>query len=393
MNITKSYVAKSVEQMRPSGIRKFFDLAATMEGVVSLGVGEPDFVTTWSVREAAINSLERGFTSYTANAGLIELRTEIARYMSERFQVEYAPKEEIIVTVGASQALDIAMRAVTDPGDEIIVVEPCFVSYAPLVELAGGRAVTIGTTGETGFKLQPEQLEAAITAKTKAVLLCYPNNPTGTQLEREDLELIADIVRKHDLLVIADEIYAELAYDQPHTSIAALDGMRERTILINGFSKGFAMTGWRLGFTCAPKEISSAMLKIHQYAMMCASTPAQYAAIEALQHGMGDVESMKKDYRRRRNYMVQSFKEIGLDCHLPGGAFYVFPSIQSTGLTSEQFAEQLLLEEKVAVVPGSVFGEGGEGYIRCSYASSMSQLQEAVKRISRFLDKQKGRAI
>ncbi|WP_046176618.1 aminotransferase [Domibacillus indicus] len=393
MNVTKSYVAKSVERMRPSGIRKFFDLAATMEGVVSLGVGEPDFVTTWPVREAAINSLERGFTSYTANAGLIELRREISRYMQERFYVEYAPKEEIIVTVGASQALDIAIRAITDPKDEIIVVEPCFVSYAPLVELAGGRAVTIGTTGKTGFKLQPEQLEAAITEKTKAVLLCYPNNPTGTQLDRDDLELIAEIVKKHDLLVIADEIYAELAYDRPHTSIAALDGMRQRTILINGFSKGFAMTGWRLGFVCAPQDISSAMLKIHQYAMMCASTPAQYAAVEALQHGMSDVESMKKDYRQRRNYMVQSFKEIGLDCHLPGGAFYVFPSIQSTGLTSEQFAEQLLLEEKVAVVPGSVFGEGGEGYIRCSYASSMAQLQEAIKRISRFLEKQKGRAI
>lgn len=386
MTITKSYVAKSVEQMRPSGIRKFFDLAATMDGVVSLGVGEPDFVTSWSVREAAINSLERGFTSYTANAGLIELRQEIARYMSDRFHVHYSPKEEIIVTVGASQALDIAIRAITDPGDEMIVVEPCFVSYAPLVELAGGRAVTIGTTGDTGFKLQPEQLEAAITDKTKAILLCYPNNPTGTQLDRDDLEAIAEIVKKYDLLVIADEIYAELAYDQAHTSIASLEGMRGRTILINGFSKGFAMTGWRLGFTCAPEEISSAMLKIHQYAMMCASTPAQYAALEALQHGMSDVESMKKDYRQRRNYMVQSFKEIGLDCHLPGGAFYVFPSIQSTGLTSEQFAENLLLEEKVAVVPGSVFGEGGEGYIRCSYASSMSQLQEAVKRISRFLE-------
>lgn len=394
MTLTKkSYVAQSVEKMRPSGIRKFFDLAATMEGVVSLGVGEPDFVTTWSVREAAINSLERGFTSYTANAGLLELRTEIACYMSERFGVKYSPKEEVIVTVGASQALDIAMRAIIDPGDEIIVVEPCFVSYAPLVELAGGSAITIGTTGKTGFKLQPEQLEAAITSKTKAVLLCYPNNPTGTQLDREDLESIAEIVKKHDLLVIADEIYAELAYDQPHTSIASLDGMRERTILINGFSKGFAMTGWRLGFTCAPEDISRAMLKIHQYAMMCASTPAQYAAIEALQHGMADVESMKKDYRQRRNYMVQSFKEIGLDCHLPGGAFYVFPSIQSTGLTSEQFAEKLLLEEKVAVVPGSVFGEGGEGYIRCSYASSMSQLQEAVKRIGRFLDNQKRSAV
>ncbi|MGG3451936.1 MULTISPECIES: aminotransferase [Bacillaceae] len=387
MTMTKSYIAKSVESMRPSGIRKFFDLAATMEGVVSLGVGEPDFVTSWSIREAAISSLESGFTSYTANAGLIELRREISHYMSSRFHVNYSPQDEIIITNGASQALDIAIRAITDPGDEIIVVEPCFVSYAPLVELAGGKAVTIGTTGETGFKLQPEQLEAVITPKTKAILLCYPNNPTGTQLDTADLQLIADIVKKYDLLVIADEIYAELAYDKDHTSIATLDGMRERTILINGFSKAFAMTGWRLGFTCAPEDISSAMLKIHQYAMMCASTPAQYAAVEALQHGMADVESMKKDYRRRRNYLVQSLNEIGLDCHLPGGAFYVFPSIQSTGLTSEQFAEQLLLEEKVAVVPGSVFGEGGEGYIRCSYASSMSQLQEAIKRIGLFIEK------
>lgn len=387
MTMKKSYIAKSVESMRPSGIRKFFDLAATMEGVVSLGVGEPDFVTSWPIREAAISSLERGFTSYTANAGLIELRREISYYMSSRFLVNYSPQDEIIVTNGASQALDIAIRAITDPGDEIIVVEPCFVSYAPLVELAGGKAVTIGTTGETEFKLQPEQLEAVITPKTKAILLCYPNNPTGTQLDTADLQLIADIVKKHDLLVIADEIYAELAYDEDHTSIATLDGMRERTILINGFSKAFAMTGWRLGFICAPEDISSAMLKIHQYAMMCASTPAQYAAVEALKHGIEDVESMKKDYRRRRNYLVQSLNEMGLDCHLPGGAFYVFPSIQSTGLTSEQFAEQLLLEEKVAVVPGSVFGEGGEGYIRCSYASSMSQLQEAIKRISLFIEK------
>ncbi|HZG72915.1 MAG TPA: aminotransferase [Chondromyces sp.] len=387
MNSTKSFIAKSVENMPPSGIRKFFDLAATMEGVVSLGVGEPDFVTSWSVREAAILSLERGYTSYTANAGLLELRHEISRYMSERFKVEYNPKEEVIVTVGASQALDLAMRAILDPGDEVIVVEPCFVSYVPLVEMTGGKAITLETTAEHGFKLQADQLEKAITPKTKALLLCYPNNPTGTQLSKEDLQAISEVVKKHDLLVIADEIYAELAYDVEHTSIASLEGMQERTILINGFSKGFAMTGWRLGFVCSPKEISQAMLKVHQYTMMCASTPAQYAALEALQSGMNDVKDMKDDYRRRRNYFVQSLNELGLECHIPGGAFYVFPSIQSTGLTSEQFAEQLLIEEKVAVVPGHVFGEGGEGYIRCSYASSMDQLREAVKRIKSFLSR------
>ncbi|KKB40583.1 aminotransferase [Bacillus thermotolerans] len=387
MPVTKSYVAKSVEAMRPSGIRKFFDLAAGMEGVISLGVGEPDFVTSWSAREAAILSLERGFTSYTANAGLLELREEIVSYIHNRFDVTYDATEEVIVTVGASQAIDLAMRAILDPGDEVVVVEPCFVSYVPMVELAGGKAVTVGTRGEEQFKLQPEALKEAITSKTKALLLCSPNNPTGAQLDKEDLKAIAAIVEEHDLIVVADEIYAELAYDIPHTSFASLDGMRERTILINGFSKGFAMTGWRLGFVCAPPELTAAMLKIHQYAMMCASTPAQYAALEALKSGMSDVEEMKKDYRRRRNYIVQSFNEIGLDCLMPGGAFYVFPSIQSTGYTSDQFAELLLKEEQVAVVPGSVFGKGGEGFVRCSYASSMEQLQEAVRRIDRFVNK------
>ncbi|MGC8228320.1 aminotransferase [Pseudobacillus badius] len=383
---TKSYIAKSVELMRPSGIRKFFDLAAGMEGVISLGVGEPDFVTSWSAREAAISSLERGLTSYTANAGLLELREAIEDYISSRFSVSYDAKEEIILTVGASQALDLALRAIIDPGDEVVVVEPCFVSYAPLVELAGGKTVTIEATSDQQFKLQADALREAITSKTKALLLCSPNNPTGAQLDKADLEAIAQIVKQHDLLVIADEIYAELAYDIPHTSIASLEGMRERTILINGFSKGFAMTGWRLGFICAPVELAAAMLKIHQYAMMCASTPAQYAALEALKTGMKDVEDMKKDYRRRRNYIVQSFNDMGLDCHTPGGAFYVFPSIQSTGLTSEKFAEELLKAERVAVVPGSVFGRSGEGFIRCSYASSMEQLQEAVRRIQRFIN-------
>ncbi|WP_110928656.1 aminotransferase [Bacillus massiliglaciei] len=383
--IKTNYISKTVQELKPSGIRRFFDLAANMEGVVSLGVGEPDFVTSWGVREAAINSLEEGYTSYTANAGMFELRSEIADYMRTRFNVDYSPKDEIIVTVGASQAIDIALRAILNPGEEVIVVEPCFVAYAPLVIMAGGVPVTVQATQENEFKLRPEQLEAAITPRTKAVMICSPNNPTGTQLGKEDLESIAEIVKKHDLLVISDEIYSELAYDEAFTSFAAISGLRERTILINGFSKGFAMTGWRLGFVCSPKEISEAMLKIHQYAMMCASTMAQHAALEALRNGISEVDDMKRSYRRRRNYIVKSFNDIGLACHNPGGAFYAFPSIRKSGLTSQEFAEKLLLEEKVAVVPGDVFGESGEGHIRCSYASSMEQLQEAVRRIERFM--------
>lgn len=385
--IKTSYISETVANLKPSGIRRFFDLAANMEGVVSLGVGEPDFVTSWSVREAAIASLEEGRTSYTANAGLIELRTEIARYMEKEFRVSYNPENQIIVTVGASQAIDIALRAIVNPGEEVLVVEPCFVSYAPLVTMAGGIPKTIQTVKENDFKLMPEKLEANITPRTKAVMICSPNNPTGTQLGKEELTNLAEIIKKHDLLVIADEIYAELAYDEAFTSIAAIEGMMERTILINGFSKGFAMTGWRLGFVCAPLEISEAMLKIHQYAMMCASTMAQYAALEALRNGMADVEEMRVSYRRRRNYIVKSFNEIGLECHNPGGAFYAFPSIARTGLSSQEFAERLLLEERVAVVPGDVFGDSGEGHIRCSYASSMEQLQEAIRRIERFLNK------
>lgn len=386
---TKTYISAKVDQLKPSGIRRFFDLAAGMEGVISLGVGEPDFVTPWSVREAAILSLEQGYTSYTANAGLLELRQEIASYMGKSFGIQYEPESEIIVTVGASQAIDIALRAILDQGDEVIVIEPCFVSYAPLVSLAGGTPVSVQTRKEDDFKILPSQLEQAITQRTKAILLCSPNNPTGTMLSGKELEAIAAVAEKHDLLVLSDEIYAELVYDEDYTSFASISGMKERTLLISGFSKGFAMTGWRLGFICAPKEISQAMLKIHQYSMMCAPTMAQFAALEALRTGRGDVESMQKSYRRRRNYFVQSLEDIGLPCHIPGGAFYAFPSIEGTGLTSEQFAEQLLLEEKVAVVPGNVFGESGEGHIRCSYASSMEQLQEAVKRIGRFLEKRK----
>ncbi|MBU8731026.1 aminotransferase [Cytobacillus oceanisediminis] len=385
MNGTKSYLSKTVEELKPSGIRRFFDLAAGMEGVISLGVGEPDFITPWSVREAAILSLEQGYTSYTANAGLMELREEIAGYMQKSFGVCYFPRSEIIVTVGASQALDIALRAILDPGDEVIVVEPSFVSYVPLVSLAGGVPVQVQTLKENGFKILPEQLEKVITDRTKAIILCSPNNPTGTMLSGSELEAIAQIAEKYDLLVLSDEIYAELAYDGEYTSFAAISGMKKRTILISGFSKGFAMTGWRLGFVCAPEAISQAMLKIHQYAMMCAPTMAQFAALEALKTGRSDVEDMKKSYKRRRNYFVQSLNELELTCHVPGGAFYAFPSIESTGLSSEEFAEKLLLEEKVAVVPGNIFGESGEGHVRCSYATSMELLQEAIKRIGHFL--------
>lgn len=387
MKTTKAYLSKTVNELKPSGIRRFFDLASGMEGVISLGVGEPDFVTPWTVREAAILSLEQGYTSYTANAGLLELRQEIVAYMEREFGVVYQPENEVIVTVGASQAIDIALRSIIDPGDEVIVVEPCFVSYSPLVTLAGGTPVHVQAETEQEFKISPEKLESVITSKTKAIMICSPNNPTGTMLNKEELQKIARIAERHDLLILSDEIYAELVYDETYTSMAAINGMKERTILISGFSKGFAMTGWRLGFVCAPEEITSAMLKVHQYAMMCAPTMAQYAALEALRNGSDEVEEMRKSYRRRRNYMVSSFNELGLSCHTPGGAFYVFPSIQSTGLTSNQFAERLLIEEKVAVVPGSVFGESGEGFIRCSYATSIEQLQEAIMRIRRFLDK------
>ncbi len=383
--MTSQYLSKKVQELKPSGIRRFFDLAVTMEGVISLGVGEPDFVTPWSIREASIQSIEAGITSYTGNAGLLELRQEISAYLHRSFGVEYSPDNEIIVTVGGSQAIDLAIRALVDPGDEVIIVEPTFVAYSPIVSLAGGIPVPVHTKAENEFKLQPEEIEKVVTDRTKAIIICSPNNPTGTMLKKEELEAIAKIVEKHDLIVISDEIYAELSYEGKYTSFSSIPGMFERTILVSGFSKGFAMTGWRLGYSAAPREISEAMLKIHQYTMMCASTMAQYGAIEALRNGLSDVEYMRKSYRQRRNFFVSSLQEIGLSCHMPGGAFYAFPSIKETGLTSEEFAHRLLMEEKVAVVPGNVFGESGEGYIRCSYASSLEQLQEAVKRMGRFL--------
>ncbi|TAH80371.1 aminotransferase [Bacillus subtilis] len=382
-----SYLSDYVQQIKPSGIRKFFDLAATMEGVISLGVGEPDFVTAWNVREASILSLEQGYTSYTANAGLYSLREEISRYLSNRFDLSYSPDNELIVTVGASQALDIAIRAIVNPGEEVIIPEPCFVAYDALVSLAGGIPVHVHTTADKRFKATAADFEAAVTEKTKAILICSPSNPTGSVYSKEELNEIAEFAKKHDVIVLADEIYAELTYDEEFTSIAALPGMKERTVVISGFSKAFAMTGWRLGFAAAPSLLRDAMLKIHQYAMMCAPAMAQFAALEGLKNGMEDVEKMKKSYRRRRNLFVESLNEIGLSCHHPGGAFYAFPSIKSTGMSSEQFAEELLTQEKVAVVPGSVFGPSGEGYIRCSYATSIEQLQEALVRMKRFLHK------
>ncbi|MQR94486.1 aminotransferase [Fictibacillus phosphorivorans] len=382
---TSKYLSNTVQSIQPSGIRRFFDLASSMENVISLGVGEPDFVTPWNVIEASYHSLEQGYTAYTANAGLFELRKEISRYMKRRFGVSYSAEEEIVVTVGASQAIDMALRAVLNPGEEVIVVEPSFVSYAPTVTLAGGVPVPVNTYSEDDFKLQPEQIEAAITDKTKVLMLCSPNNPTGTVLSKGDLERIAEVVEKHDLLVISDEIYAELTYDEPYTSFPAVKNMRDRTILISGFSKAFAMTGWRLGFACGPKPILQAMLKIHQYTMMCAPTMAQHAALEALVNGQKDVVKMKESYRQRRSLVIHALEEMGLSCHVPGGAFYVFPSIEKTGLSSEEFAEQLLMKEQVAVVPGSVFGESGEGHVRCSYATSVQKLEEAMCRIDRFL--------
>ncbi|MFC4386308.1 aminotransferase [Gracilibacillus marinus] len=385
--MSSRYLSDKVQEIQPSGIRKFFDLASKMENVISLGVGEPDFVTPWNVIEASYHSLEQGYTAYTANAGLLELRQEISLYLNQYFSVEYNPENQLIVTVGASQAFDIALRAVVNPGEEVIIVEPCFVAYESTVRLAGGIPVTVSASSENGFKVTKEQLEKAITDKTKAIIICSPNNPTGTVLTKSELEAIAKVVTKHDLLVISDEIYAELSYDEKAVSMAAIEGLYDRTILISGFSKSFAMTGWRLGYAAGPVDIIQAMTKIHQYTIMCAPTMAQHGALEALRNGRDSVEEMTTSYRHRRNFVVKALNEMGLECHLPGGAFYVFPSIKKTGMTSEEFAERLLEEEQVAVVPGHVFGESGEGYIRCSYATSIKQLDQAMKRMGKFVQK------
>ncbi|WP_204696099.1 aminotransferase [Geomicrobium sediminis] len=384
---TNHRLSKAVTSIEPSGIRKFFELASTMEDCISLGVGEPDFVTPWNVREACMTSLEQGYTAYTANAGLLELRMAISDYMEDAFDVTYSPDEEIIVTVGASEAIDLAVRATVDPGDEVLVVTPSFVSYSPLITLAGATPVPVLTDSSTNFKLTVERLEEAITERSRAIILSFPNNPTGAVMTKEELEAVAHVIQKHDLLVFSDEIYAELSYDEPHTAFSSIEDMKDRTILINGFSKAFAMTGWRLGFVCAPKDITEAMLKIHQYSLMCAPTQAQHGALEALRSGGDEVKTMVDSYYSRRNYIVNSLNEIGLPCHMPGGSFYAFPSIEKTGMDDQTFAEKLLLEEKVAVVPGSVFGAGGEGHVRCSYATGMKQLQTAVERMERFVQR------
>ena len=378
-------LSETVVAIKPSGIRKFFDIANSMEGVISLGVGEPDFRTPWQIRSAGIRSLERGATRYTSNLGLEALRAEISRYVERKYGVSYRERDEILVTVGGSEAIDAAIRAVTNPGDEIIIPQPSYVCYEPMVRLAGGVPVIIDTKAENDFKLTPSELSAKITEKTKALILPYPCNPTGAIMEREDIEALYEVLKDTNVLVISDEIYAELTFGVKHTSAASVAGMRERTVLINGFSKSFAMTGWRLGYACAPAPIMKEMMKIHQYAIMCAPTTSQYAAIEALRSCDAEVERMREEYDDRRKIMVNGFNRIGLECREPKGAFYAFPSIKSTGLSSEEFSERLLYSKKVAVVPGTAFGESGEGFIRASYCYSTEHVKEALSRIEEFL--------
>lgn len=379
-------LSDKIKKIKPSGIRKFFGLASTVDNVISLGVGEPDFQTPWSIRKTAIDTLEKKRIIYSANSGLAALRTEISSYINKKMNVSYDPQNEVIVTVGGSEAIDISLRALINPGDEVLIVEPCFVCYAPIVELSGGIPVSINTRIEDNFKLTPELLKEKITKKTKLLILPFPNNPTGAIMTREDLEKIAEIIRNTNIMILSDEIYSELTYGRKHCSIVQIEGMQERTILINGFSKAFAMTGWRLGYLAAPSPIVNQVLKIHQYAIMCSPTISQYAAIEALQNCEREVKKMVAEYNIRRRLLVESFNKMGLTCFNPEGAFYVFPCIKSTGLTSEQFCEQLLENQKVAVVPGNAFGQSGEGFIRVSYAYSLKHLMEALKRIQAFLD-------
>ena len=379
----------TVREIPPSGIRKFFDLANQMEGVISLGVGEPDFDTPWKIREAAIYSIEQGKTFYTANQGLVELRKEICRYQKRRFGLDYCYDKECIVTVGGSEAIDLAFRAIINPGDEVILLQPSYVAYTPGVALAGGKVVNIELKEDNEFKLTPELLEAAITPKTKAILLNYPSNPTGGFMTREDYEKIVSIIKKHEIIVITDEIYAELSYEQKFCSIAAFDEIKDQVILVSGYSKAYAMTGWRLGYVLANEVLTKAMNKIHQYVIMSAPTGAQYGAIEAMRHCDNEIEEMRKAYMLRRNYIVKAFNDLGLHTFTPQGAFYVFPCIKSTGMTSDQFCEELLKDQLVACVPGTAFGEAGEGFIRVSHAYSIEQIKEATSRIKKFLDKLK----
>jgi aminotransferase len=374
--------------MPPSGIRKLFDIAATMDDVISLGIGEPDFPTPWHVRNVAINTLEKSRTKYTANAGMIELRREISLYLKRRFNLSYVPDKQILVTVGGSEAIDLSMRAFIKPGDEVIVPLPSFVCYGPLAAMCGAKVVNINMRAEDNFKLTPELLKAAITDKTKLLVLPFPNNPTGSIMEREDLEAIAEVLRGTDIIVISDEIYSELNYtNSRHISIAEIPDMKERTILINGFSKTYSMTGWRLGYVCAEPEVIAQLTKLHQYAIMCAPTTSQFAAIEAIKNGDDDVKSMRDEYNYRRKYIVNAFNKLGLTCFEPLGAFYCFPCIKSTGMTSEEFCSKLLTQEKVAIVPGGAFGESGEGFVRVSYAYSIDHIKKAIEAIGRFLER------
>ena len=382
-------LSETIVNIKPSGIRKFFDLVSEMndKDVISLGVGEPDFDTPWHVRDEGIYSLEKGRTFYTSNSGLKELREEICNYLDRRYQVSYDWHHETIVTVGGSEGIDIAMRAMLDPGDEVLIPQPSYVSYEPCAILAGGKPVIIELKAENEFRLTPEELLEHITDKTKILVLPYPNNPTGAIMERADLEKIAEIVMEKDIFVLSDEIYSELSYKGDHVTIASIPGMKERTILINGFSKAYAMTGWRLGYACGPREIIEQMTKIHQFAIMCAPTTSQYAAVEAMRNGDADVATMREAYDQRRRYLVNAFKEMGLECFEPYGAFYIFPCIKEFGMTSEEFAERFLKEEKVAVVPGTAFGDSGEGFLRISYAYSLQNLKAALERLDRFVKK------
>jgi aminotransferase len=381
----RDFVAEHVRSIPRSGIRDFFDIVQSMDNVVSLGIGEPGFVTPWHIREAAIFALEHGKTSYTSNLGLLKLRRLIGAYLQDHFHVEYDPNTEILIAVGVSEALDIALRAIVNPGDEILYHEPCYVSYHPSVQLVHGVGKAIRTRAENKFALNAEDVAASITPRTKAILLNFPSNPTGATLTQEEVEKIARVCIDHDLLVITDEIYSELTYSGPHSSIAALPGMKERTIFLHGFSKAFAMTGFRIGYACAPPALTEAMLRIHQYSMLCASIISQEAAIEALERGLDDIAAMREQYRLRRNFIVKSFNEIGLPCHMPNGAFYAFPSIRETGLTSREFSVQLLEQQRVAVVPGDAFGPGGEGHVRASYCGAMTDMEKAAERIALFV--------
>lgn len=380
-------ISQKVATLPPSGIRKFFDLLSSMEDVISLSIGEPDFVTPWHIREAGIYSLEKGYTMYTSNSGVPELRQELASYLELHYGVSYNPEHEILVTTGSSEALDLALRAIINPGDEVIIPNPCYVAYPADIILAGGKPILIPTNEENNFVVRATDIEARITKQTKAILIGYPANPTGAVMPKREADAIAGLAKKHDLLVISDEIYARLVYGVEHICFPSLPGMKERTILISGFSKSHAMTGWRIGYVAAERRLIQALTKIHQYTMLCAPIMAQMAAIEALRNGDGEVEKMVQEYNRRRRFMVKRLNEIGLPCFEPKGAFYAFPSIQATGMNSEEFAEKLLLEEKVAVVPGTAFGPYGEGFVRCCYATSLPNIEEALRRIDRFVRK------